>query len=324
MPRLRRSAFTALGTCGLVVGTAAPAWAIANRDVSGSVSYNPSGIGALVNVLSGSPGGGSGPTPGGYSGGGNHSSGGGGSGHRSGGGGGPTGPPPYIYLPTGLVPGPNGQQGLYAVVNPNNTSGANTAACGGTAFCFVPMGGPTPAATKGPTGPPPPSPGQLALQAASNLNLSAPAIHTGPDTLAGHSPDAPVNFLIWLWLEQGGYGPQSVTASAGGVSATTTAIPTGQVTFDMGDGGSVTCNGPGTPRSLAIDPTGTTPSPSGCSYTYHHSTDQRPPYTITATINFAVHWTSNVGQSGTLPGLTASSSTPLNVDQIESVITGAG
>lgn len=319
MSRLRRSAFTALATCGLVVGTAAPAWAIANRDASGSVSYNPSGIGALVNVLSGSPGGGSGPTPGGYAGGGNHSSGGGGSGHSSGGGGGPPGPPPYIYLPTGLVPGPNGQQGLYAVVNPNNTSGANSAACGGTAFCFVPMPGPAPA-PKGPTGPPPPSPGQLALQAANNLNLVVPSIHTSPNTLDGHSPDTPVNFLTWLWLG-GGLSPQSVTASAGGVSATTTATPTRQVSFEMGDGGSVSCNGPGTPWSLALDPTGGGTDPSGCAYTYHQSTDGRGPYTVTATVGYTVSWTSNVGQRGTLPGLTARSSAALNVDQIESVIT---
>jgi len=318
--RLKRVAVTALGTCGLVVATATPAWAGGGHGVSGSVGYNPSSIGALVNVLSGSPGGGSGPAPGGYAGGGNHSSGGGGSGHSSGGGGGPTGPPPYIYLPTGLVPGPNGQQGLYAVVNPNNTSGANTAACGGTAFCFVPMGGPTPAAVKGPTGPPPPSPGQLALQAANQLNLVAPRIQTSPNTLDGHSPDTPVNFLTWLWLG-GGLSPQSVTASAGGVSATTTATPTSQVSFEMGDGGSVSCNGPGTPWSLALDPTGGGADPSGCAYTYHQSTDGRGPFTITATVGYTVSWTSNVGQSGTLPGLTARSSAALNVDQIESVVT---
>lgn len=307
-----------------MMATAAPAWANGTISTSGSVGYNPSSVGSLVNVLLGSPGGGGGG--GGSPSAGSHGSGGGPSGGSRGGGsgGGPTGPPPYLYLPTGLVPGPNGQgQGLYAVVNPNNTAGANTAACGGTAFCFVPMGGAT-ASAPGATGPPPPSPGQLALEAANKLNLTAPAIHTGPDTLDGHSPDAPVNFLTWMWLDQGGYGPQSVTASAGGVSATTTATPIGQVTFDMGDGGSVTCQAPGTVRSLAIDPTASAPSPSGCSYTYHHSTDGRGPYTITATIGFAVHWTSNVGQSGTLPGLTASSSTGLNVDQIESVITGSG
>jgi hypothetical protein len=50
------------------------------------------------------------------------------------------------------------------------------------------------------------------------------------------------------------------------------------------------------------------------------STDGRGPYAISATIDWSVVWTSNVGKSGSIGTPTTSSSGFLNVDQIESVV----
>lgn len=236
---------------------------------------------------------------------------------QGGGGGGGGGTPPVFVFPSSFALGPNGQTNGNWVCPANITT---TPGC-----TWVPNTPNTPA------GPGAPSAVTLAVEAANRLALPTPAIHTNPDSLQGHSPDTVVNFSTWLWLDPGAYRPVSVTASAGGVSATTTATPTG-VVWDMGDAnpsegipaGVVNCNGPGTPWSSAVDPSGEGPDPSGCEYTYHYSTDNRPPYIVTATISYDVSWRASTGQGGTLPGLQSSSTEDLNVDQIESVITSGG
>jgi len=88
------------------------------------------------------------------------------------------------------------------------------------------------------------------------------------------------------------------------------------LTWHMSDGGSVTCDGPGTPYDQAA---GNAPSPT-CNYVYRHST---PVGTVTATITWSVSftWSYAAGGSGsaTLPDATTSARGRLGARQIETV-----
>jgi len=58
----------------------------------------------------------------------------------------------------------------------------------------------------------------------------------------------------------------AATAAAGAVSVTAVAKPVA-VVWEMGDGGTVTCTGPGTPFPVGADPKSASPD---CGYTYRH------------------------------------------------------
>ena len=123
----------------------------------------------------------------------------------------------------------------------------------------------------------------VAEQAAKQLGLSSPIIEMAP-------PDGSaqlVGLASWLWVDSGQWRPMSASASAGPVTTTATAVPT-KVVFDMGDGASVTCNGPGTPYNPSA-PNATT----DCSYTW----PSPGTFTVTATIFWSVTW-SAVGAAG--------------------------
>jgi hypothetical protein len=158
-----------------------------------------------------------------------------------------------------------------------------------------------------------PSPAELAQQARSQLRLPTPKVKANP---AG---DQLVNLSTWLWLDRGGWGPVSATAEVPGVSVTAVATPT-SVTWSMGDGGSVTCTGPGSPFPAGGDPKGTSPD---CGYTYHTSSAGRPgdAFPVTATVNWTVTW-SGAGQGGTFPNLTTSESVAFRVAESQGIATG--
>lgn len=169
-------------------------------------------------------------------------------------------------------------------------------------------------------GPPPgPAvpPSQLASEAASSLALPVPAIHLDPAAFSV------VNLRTWLWVDSSIWHPYSTSASAGGESVSATATPV-SVTWQMGDGGTVTCAGPGTPYDPALPAAS---QQSACSYTYRVSSAGRASpsgnangaaFEVTATVDWQVTWVGG-GTSGTLPSLSTSSSRPVRVEQIESV-----
>ncbi len=151
------------------------------------------------------------------------------------------------------------------------------------------------------------------------MNLPAPRTSVNP------SPRAVVNLPEWLWIDPAIWHDVSVTATTGSVSATATAVPS-SVTWAMGDGSTVVCDGPGTPF-LAQQPVGS--QATACSYTYRQSSFGQPApdgnpndaaFQVTATISWNVTWQA-VGASGggSLPGLTTSETFALPVQQIESV-----
>jgi hypothetical protein len=162
-------------------------------------------------------------------------------------------------------------------------------------------------------------PHALALVAERSLRLPDPQLYFNP------SGSAVVNLATWLWVDPSIWHPQSVTASAGGVTATAVAAPV-SVSWSMGDGTTVVCTGPG----VAYDPSQSPNAQSTtCEHTYVVSSAGQPSpdgnpddgsFSVTATVNWSVSW-SAVGApgGGALPSLTTAATAAERVKQVESV-----
>lgn len=169
---------------------------------------------------------------------------------------------------------------------------------------WIPDGQPGPA--------PLPSPAELAAMARNQLRLPTPKINANP------VGDQLVSLPTWLWLSSESWGDISATASVPGVSVTAVARPM-SVTWSMGDGGSVTCDSPGT-AFTGGDPKSASPD---CGYTYRTSSAGQPAdaFPVTATVNWTVTW-SGAGQGGTFPKMTTSASTAMRVAESQGIATG--
>jgi hypothetical protein len=162
-------------------------------------------------------------------------------------------------------------------------------------------------------------PHALALQAEQSMSLPAPGLRLDP---AGSSV---VGLATWLWVDPVLWHADTVTATAGGVSATAVARPVG-VTWTTGDGVQVECGGPGVPYAPALPASSQT---TYCSHTYGRSSLGQPTpdgdpddgrYAVSATVEWAVSWTVVGAQGGgVLPTLYTTGSTSLRVVQIESL-----
>ncbi len=120
-------------------------------------------------------------------------------------------------------------------------------------------------------------------EAVKQLALGSPTIEMAPPPGSAQL----VGVATWLWIDPGAWQTLTATATAGTVTATAAATPS-KVVWDMGDGDSVTCDGPGTPYRAA-DPNAST----DCSYTW----PQAGAFTVTATVYWSVTWTA-VGAAG--------------------------
>ncbi|MFD1275801.1 ATP/GTP-binding protein [Streptomyces kaempferi] len=127
-------------------------------------------------------------------------------------------------------------------------------------------------------------PAQLAQQALDKMTLLGPDI-TSPDPASKYIVGLPT----WMWVtkRQTTYGPNSASASAGGVTVTATATVS-KIVWGMGDGSTVTCNGPGTPYTASY---GNQESPT-CGHTYSRTSASQDDgkYTVTATSTWSVDW----------------------------------
>jgi hypothetical protein len=141
---------------------------------------------------------------------------------------------------------------------------------------------------------------------------------------------AVTNLPTWLWIGPGLWHPYSVSATVGSVTATATASPVA-VIWSMGDGGSTTCTGPGTPYQSDLAASG---QQTTCSHTYSVTSDGQPSlngdpddgaFHVTATIEWRVSWiASGAPGGGALPDLTTESDTNLRVEQVQSVNSETG
>jgi hypothetical protein len=155
-------------------------------------------------------------------------------------------------------------------------------------------------------------PAVLAQEAASRLVVDPPEVQLSPKTDVNQI----TQLTTWMWVTN--WDSQSASASVPGVTSTVTAKPT-TVTWDMGNGDQVVCNGPGTPfdfsrpeESQATD----------CSYTYRHSSRTQPGgvYQVSATMSYDVSWSAEGAPGGgALPAVSETSTFPVRVIEIHAV-----
>lgn len=158
--------------------------------------------------------------------------------------------------------------------------------------------------------PPPGQPGaptdaQRAESAIGLLKLRGPLTHTTPTADRPGQPGTGGVGLIglptWLWTSvdldaDGGIhwvpagSPATVTIAIPGDSLTLVATFV-SISYDMGDGRTVTCDGPG----VAYDPTKAGIRPP-CGHVYQRPGD----YTVTGTTTWHVTWSATDGQSGVI------------------------
>ena len=159
-----------------------------------------------------------------------------------------------------------------------------------------------------------PSPGALATQAVNRTPLPAPEIEMAP---GGNIPQL-VNLATFLWINPAQWVPQTASATAGGVTSTVTATPE-RVVWDMGQGDSVTCEGPGLPYEPNLPDDA---QPSDCKFTYRASSAGRPDKTfiVRATIEYHVTWSASGAAGGGDLGISRrSSTTPVRVAELQAL-----
>jgi hypothetical protein len=156
-----------------------------------------------------------------------------------------------------------------------------------------------------------PDPAVLAQQAVRQLDIPSMSVSASPSVNA----DQLVGLPTWLWLE-GTWHSIAATAAVPGESVTATATPT-SVTWNLGDGNTIDCQGPGTPFTSTDLPNA--PSPT-CGYTYRTSSIGQPnnAFSITATVSWAVDWAGG-GETGTVPNLDSTTGATLRVADIQSL-----
>jgi hypothetical protein len=214
------------------------------------------------------------------------------------------------FAPGGPTPG-----GWYSVTCVDSRTGASTT---NTEWISTQTAAPAQPVTVVPTV----DPRTVALEAEASLRLPAPSMRFNP------SGTSVVNLPTWLWVGADIWHTYSVTASIGAVSATAVATPR-SVTWTLGDGGAVTCAGPGRPFDQLQAAAAQTTS---CSYTYHTSSEGQPSpddnpddasFAVHAVVTWSVSWTAQgaPGQ-GSLPSLTTGATVPVRVEQVESIDAG--
>ncbi|WP_406485530.1 ATP/GTP-binding protein [Streptomyces microflavus] len=128
-------------------------------------------------------------------------------------------------------------------------------------------------------------PEAVARRAVDSMKLAGPVV--GSPREAGTYV---VGMPMWMHLEPSPttYGPAEASATAGGVTVTATAKVT-TVRWDMGDGTTVTCHGPGT-KYTPEQGKGMSPD---CAHRYQRSASDKPDgrYRGTATAAWTITWT---------------------------------
>lgn len=159
----------------------------------------------------------------------------------------------------------------------------------------------------------PVTPAELARRATDSMTLLGPDIRTS--VRAGGT--GLVGVPVWFWTTTGPtrWGPNSATASVPGLSVTATARAT-KIVWQLGDGTTMTCTGPGTPYDAGA---GRISSPT-CGHTYQRSSARfaTQAYPISATTTWQVSWVGG-GQSGALTR-TRTSTASLPVGELQVLI----
>ncbi|MEV0449818.1 ATP/GTP-binding protein [Streptomyces sp. NPDC050600] len=147
----------------------------------------------------------------------------------------------------------------------------NCPSTGRVGVVFVPSGGAAPA--------PRIDPEVLARRAVASMRLDGPTV-ASPRTAGTYLVGMP----MWMWVtpSANSFGPVSASATAGGVTVTATAKVT-SVRWEMGDGSTVSCAGPGTPYQ---DGYGARMSPT-CGHRYTKAAEHQGSATATWTVEWS-------------------------------------
>lgn len=150
-------------------------------------------------------------------------------------------------------------------------------------------------------------PAELARRARDQLAIRYPEPRTSPDMTI----DQIVGIDTWLWIDPAAWEPVTATASIPGLSISATATPS-HVTWDMGDGTVVTCDGPGTPYDDAEPVADQT---TDCRHLYQDA----GAYTASATVTWTVEWSATDGTGGPLADVSRTTRFPMSVIERQAV-----
>lgn len=158
------------------------------------------------------------------------------------------------------------------------------------------------------------TPVQVAHAARDALVVPEPQIVTSP----GEEVPVLVHVPVWLWIGEDVWEEQTAEATVPGGSVTVAAAPA-QAEWDMGDGSTVVCDGPGT----AYDPDEHDPSAGSptCGHTYTRASTVDP-FPVEVAVTWEVSWSSSDGEGGDLDDLVTSESTARSVIESHGLVTG--
>lgn len=151
------------------------------------------------------------------------------------------------------------------------------------------------------------TPQELAQRATEELAIRWPEPRTSPSIAI----DQLVGIDTWMWIDPAAWQPITATAAIPGMSVSATATPR-HVTWDMGDGTTVVCDGPGTPFD---DDRPEADQSTDCSHVYQ----DRGLYTASATVTWSVTWSASDGGSGSLADVTRTTQFPMRVAERQAV-----
>lgn len=154
----------------------------------------------------------------------------------------------------------------------------------------------------------------LARQAYDEVPLGFPVPATSP----GIDVDQITGLPTWLWLEPGSWAELSARAEIPGFWVEVTAHPE-RVVWDMGDGETVTCDGPGTPYDPAVDDNAQS---TDCSHVYQYTSVDEPDgrYRASVTIEWSVDWEASTGADGVLADASRTTTFALTVTERQAVV----
>lgn len=159
-----------------------------------------------------------------------------------------------------------------------------------------------------------PDPAQLAEDALDRVPVPAPAVQLNPTA----EQTQVVNVETWLSIDPAQWKAVSASASAGGVTVTTTATPE-RVVWRMGNGDQVVCNGPGTSYDASKPAAG---QATDCGYTYRRSSASAPDgeFQLSATVEWSVRWSAlGAAGAGVLGPMSRTTTVPVRVGEIQTL-----
>ncbi|TDB88715.1 hypothetical protein E1091_15095, partial [Micromonospora fluostatini] len=160
----------------------------------------------------------------------------------------------------------------------------------------------------------PPDPEELARRALASISLRAPRIAMAPRRSTGPGL---VGLPVWMWASRGPnyFGPLSASASDRGLTVTITAT-VDRIVWDMGNGDTVECTGPGT----RYDPDGPYAGQRSPDCGYDGGYSKAGTYRVSATTFWTVSWTASSGGAGDSFPLTRTSGTnTIEIDELQVV-----